>query len=139
MREAILAVLTGDSTLINLLPGGIYDAAVVDEISRQNTVAAFDANSELQACALLRTRGPVSQANPFRNGARETVEIYFYEAPDAARERVYDLLHDTRLTPAGSSVGNWRIEHADDVLGQEDQALHAALMVSRFQALVRRR
>lgn len=139
MRGAILALLSADVTLGGLLPGGVFDAAEVGEISRQTTPAAFNTNGELQACALLRTRGPVALNEPYRHGAREAFEVYFYNAPDAARERVYDLLHDTRLTPAGSSAGNWRIEHADDVLSQEDQALRAALMVSRYQALVRRR
>ena len=121
-----------------MLPGGIYDAQVVEEISRQNTPAAFDANGELQACALLRVRGPTAQSVPFRHGARVTLEIYFYQTGDVARERVYDLLHDTQLAPQGSA-GNWRIEHLDDVLGQEERALKTALDVSRYQALVRRR
>lgn len=139
MRQAIYTALTNDATLLALLPGGLFDAATVGEISRQSTPGAFDANGELQACALLRVRGPVSSP-PYQHGARETIELYFYNQPDdQARERVYDLLHDTQLTPAGSSVGNWRIEHADDVLGQEDQALAASLQVSRYQALVRRR
>jgi hypothetical protein len=139
MRQAIFEALSTDSVLLTLLSGGIYDAQVVEEISRQNTPAAFDANGELRACALLRVRGPTAQSNPFRHGARVTLEVYFYRAGDAARERVYDLLHDTHLSPQGSSAGSWRIEHLDDVLGQEERALKTALDVSRYQALVRRR
>lgn len=142
MRRAIYNALQADSSLLALLPGGLYDAAEVGEISRQTTPAAFDANGELQACALLRWRGPTSIAasSPYRHGARGTVELYFYNPPDdQARERVYDLLHDARLAPVGSSAANWRIEHADDVLAQEDPALNAALQVSRYQVLIRRR
>jgi len=138
MRVALVDLLQGDTELAALLPGGVFDADEVDEISRQNTPGAFDANSELQACVVVRARGPVALVEPYLHGARQTIEIYLYQAPDAARERIYDLLHDTRLQPAGSG-STWRIEHADDVLGQEDQALRARLTMSRFTALVRRR
>ncbi len=140
MRQEIIAVLQSDTTLMGLLPGGLYDAAEVDEISRQNTPAAFDANRELQACAILMERGPVSLASstPYTHGASATVEIYFYNHTDGqARERVYDLLHNTRLS---SQIGtNWRIEHTDDVLGTDDPALAVPLQMSRYRILVRRR
>lgn len=143
MRRAIYNALHADSALLALLPGGLYDAAEVGEISRQATPAAFNANGELLACALVRYRGQNSLAagSPYRHGARSTVEVYFYNPPDdQARERVYDRLHDVRLSPAGGSdAANWRIEHADDVLAQEDPALKAGLQVSRYQVLIRRR
>lgn len=139
MREAIVSLLQGDATLTGHLPGGIFDAYEVDEISRQNTPGAFDGNSELQACAIVRVRGPVSVADTYTHGARQSVEIYLYNAPDEASERIYDLLHDTRLQPAGATAGVWRIEHADDIAEQEDPALRASLDVSRYTAIIRRR
>lgn len=142
MRQAIYNALQADSALLALLPGGLFDAATVGEISRQFTPAAFDANGELQACALLRYRGQnaLGAGSPYRHGARGTVELYFYNQPDdQARERVYDLLHEAQLSPVGSAAANWRIEHTDDVLGQEDQALKAQLDLSRYTVLIRRR
>jgi hypothetical protein len=143
MRQAILTALRADADLMALLPGGLYDAAEVGEISRQSTPAAFDAHRELRPCALLRERGPVSLAGslPYGHSARVTVEIYFYNpGGNQPCERVYDLLHDKQFRPLGGSAANWRVEHADDVLGQEDPALDgAALQISRYQALVRRR
>ena len=46
--------LAADATLAALLPGGVHVAA---EISRTLTPAAFDANKELRACALVKRGG----------------------------------------------------------------------------------
>ena len=143
MRQAIYNLLSGDATFLAALPGGVYDLAVVDEISRQATPVAFDANKELQPCAALRLNGPVP-VRPYDHGARLTFELYFYErfgfaSIEPARERAYDLLHLAKLTPVGSTAGNWEIRHADDVLQQRDEALRASLEMSRFEAVILRR
>lgn len=141
MRQAIYNRLNGDATFLAALLGGFYDLAVVDEISRQATPAAFDANLELLPCAVLKLNGPVPLA-PFDHGARLTFELYFYQRfgfAETARERAYDLLHLVKLTPVGSTAGNWEIRHADDVLQQRDDALRASLEMSRFEAVILRR
>lgn len=137
MRDAILAVLTGDAALTGLLTGGIYSAV---EISRQTTPTAFDANDELLPCGLLKmeTQTPVI---PHPNGSRLFFSVMLYERAgyatiDAARKRVYALLQRQKVTPAAG--GNWEILHTDDVLDTEDPGLSCCLMVSRFVAYVRR-
>lgn len=143
MRQAIYSYLTADVTLMGILSGGLYDANEVGEISRQNTPEAFDANSELKPCGLMRMGSPTS-FGPYTYSARSGMSLLFYERAgyantEAARERVYTLLHESKLTPAGETAGCWVIRWTDDVLQQEDTALKASLELSRYEAVVMRR
>ncbi len=143
MRQAIYNHLTGDTELMTILSGGLFDAHLVGEISRQNTPGAFDTHGEIQPCGLLRMRGP-TPIEPYTYGARQGFSLIFYEREgfiniELAMERAYTLLHDQRLEPVGVTAGCWEIHHTDDVPQQEDQALKASMGLSRFEAIIRRR
>jgi len=138
MRSAIFDLLATDTQLATSLPGGFYDAAVVDEISRQNTPAAFDTNSELKPCALLKMSA-TTPLGPYAHSARQGFSVLVYAAPDEAIERVYELLHKQTLRPLGATAGCWEIHWTDDVTGQHDEALSASLNISRFEAVILRR
>lgn len=137
MRDAIYDLLSGDATLMATLTGGLH---VGTEITRQDTPAAFDANSEIQPCGLLRfgTQTPVA---PHHHGSRLFFQLLLYERSgydnvEVARARAYALLHRQRVTPA--TGGCWEIRHADDVPDQEDEGLGCSLAVCRYYAMVRR-
>ena len=135
----ILAALQGDSQLAGILTGGVYDGAQVGDISRQATPAAYDGNSELKPCAILKpeTQAP---AGPHPDSSRLFVTIWFYQQSgsaeiDAARIRAYHLLHRATL---GGSDGLWDVRHANDLLGIEMQALGVPAIMSRYVAMVNR-
>lgn len=137
MRDAIFDLLSADATLMGTLTGGLHTET---EISRQGTAAAFDANGEIEPCGLLRfeTQTPWG---PFEDSSRLYFSVMFYERAgyvsiEAARARVYALLHRVRVCPAAG--GCWEIRHADDVLDTEDEALGCKLAVSRFVATISR-
>lgn len=139
MLTAIYNKLVADATLIASLTGGVH---VTQEISRQTTPTAFDANKEMKPCALLKysTATPVG---PHDNSGRQFVQIYLYErhsytSIEAARRRIYVLLHRTQATPV-SGDGCYDIRHVGDVLGQQDSVLGSAMIVSRFAATIQRR
>ena len=131
----ILAALQGDAALAGILTGGMYDGTEVNDISRQATPAAYDQNSELLPCAILKPENQ-SPAGPHPDGSRLFVTVWFYQqagsaAIDLARIRAYHLLH--RATLAGSG-GLWDIRHVNDLLGIELQALGVPAIMSRYMA-----
>jgi hypothetical protein len=133
MIDAITALLQNDAPLTAILTGGVHRA---QEISRQTTPAAFDGNKELKPCALVKQE----TATPWgvhRDSGRLYVVIYFYDRHgytniEAARQRVYALLHRVKVT------GSYEVRHADDVLDQEEESLGAAMAVSRFVVTIER-
>lgn len=137
MRTAINALLIGDATLMAILTGGLY---TTDEISRQKTPAAFDANSELRPCALLRLTS-TSPTGPHYHSAQQGIELYLYQKAgydqiDAAINRIYQLLHRQKVTPSAGTC--WEIYHDNDTPDTEDSALQVALKRSRFIAYIGR-
>ncbi len=141
MIPAICALLAADATLTSLLTGGVHNGITAHEISRQNTPAAFDANKELLPCVLVK---PEAQTpwGPNRDSARLYVQMFFYQrfgygSIEAAANRVYQLLHRARFATEGGD-GMAEIHHADDLRGMEDQALGAALVMSRYVGHIRR-
>lgn len=135
LRSALLAVLTGDATLLATLTGGVYGEA---EISRQGTPDAFDASGELEPCALLAVEAD-DPTGPFETSSRTFVTMYFYaragySAIDTALDRVFALLHRQRV----SGEGVWEIRHAGDVRDQRDPALDCAMSMSRYTVYRRR-
>jgi len=137
VREALYDLLSNDEQLMATLTGGLHTRT---EISRQNTPAAFDDSSEILPCALLKleTQTPWS---PYTHGSR----LYFslllyqrtgYEAIEAARLRLYTLLHGQKVGP--SIGGCWQIRHSSDVPDVEDAALGCSLVISRFVATILR-
>lgn len=135
IRNAIKSLLEADTTLLATLTGGVYGEA---EISRQATPGAFDANGEIEPCALL-TMEAEDPAGPFETSSRAFVAVYFYarsgySAIDTALARVYALLHRQRV----SGEGVWEIRHAGDVRDQRDPALDCAMSMSRYTVYHRR-
>lgn len=135
----IFSALEGDAALATILTGGLYDGTEVNDISRQATPAAYDDNSELKPCAIVKpeTQAP---AGPHPDSSRLFVTLWFYQqngsaAIDAGRERAYQLLH--RATLAGSG-GLWDVRHVNDLLGIEMQALGVPAIMSRYVATVNR-
>lgn len=129
MRDTIKAYLEADMTLMALLTGGIYAGT---EITRQSTPDAFDANGEVEPCALVSAEAE-DPTGPYGHSARSFVTVYLYERSgytniDAARARIYVLLHRDRV---GTSV--WDVRHVGDILDQRDPALNCAMAVTRFQ------
>lgn len=126
-RDDVKAVLEADATLIGLLTGGFYAGGT---INRQDTPGAFDANSEILPCLLVNA-GTTTPAGPFKDSARDFVDVYFYQRSgydviDQAIERVYALLHRQKI---GSG---WEMLHFADNPDQVDQALACSLAVSRY-------
>lgn len=141
MITSLTNVLTADGTLTGLLTGGIYKAADVHSISRQNTPGAFDASSEILPCALVKSES-ATPWGPHLTSAREYVLLYFYQrfgygVIRPACLRAYELLHRTRITPSDGK-GLWQIDWAGDLLDMEDQALGAAMIISRYVVTLNR-
>lgn len=138
MIDAVLATLQADGTLTSTLTGGIHRAV---EISRQATPTAFDGNGEIKPCALLKQE-TATPWGPHDDSGRLYVVVYFYERSgytniEAARKRVYALLHRAKLTPVDGS-GNYDLRHANDLIDIEDQALNVPMALSRYVATVQR-
>lgn len=132
MRNAVKAILTGDATLMALLTGGVHAAT---EISRQNTPAAFDANSELKPCALLKLEA-ARATPPHDAGVRQLLALYVYQRDgftviDTAVDRVFALLNGTPI----ASVGVYELRHVDDSPDMQDTGIDAALRIARYEAV----
>ncbi len=142
MRQAIYNHVIADSTLMGILTGGLYDAYTVNHISRTTTPDAF-VQGELCTCALLKM-GDFSPTGPYTHSARQVASFYLYDLLGyssivQAREQLYELLHDIKLTPTSPTAGAWHIRWIGDVTQQRDDPLAAALEISRFECLVLRR
>lgn len=139
MKTAIYNLLSGDGALMATLTGGLYGS--VSEISRQNTPAAFDANLEMLPCALVKQEGGTPWG-PHEQSGRLYVTVWFYDrashtAIEAARKRVYALLHRAKLTPVDGS-GCYEVVHGNDLLDLEEPVIGAAMAMSRFVCTVQR-
>lgn len=137
LASDVKTVMTADATLMALLTGGVYVG--VEEVSRQNTAGAFDANRELKPCALIKL-GVETQRGPFRAAlsVQTPITIYFYQRNDydvidPAMDRTLELLH---LAKIGSTT--WEVEYESTVNDQRDQALDCPLATMRFVAVRRR-
>lgn len=125
--------LTNDATLLALLPGGLYDGRTVQEVSRQNTPAAYDEWQEIRPCGLIKAESQTPWG-PLHDGSRLYVAVWLYAqssytALDAARERIYALLHRKQLS---TDAGIFDVRHANDMPGMEAPAMPATLTVCRY-------
>ena len=132
LSDDIKTRLQADAALMALLTGGIFNG--VEEISLQNTAAAFDSNKEIKPCALIKLPNEVP-SGPYVRGARTTVVIYVYQRQgysviEPAMGKIFTDLNDTRI---GSGV--WNIEYLNGVYQQRDQALDCPLGSLRFAAI----
>ena len=132
MRETIRAALAADAALAATLTGGVY---ALRELTRQSAPGAFDANSEILPCALVRVEAE-AQHGPFTStvalSARSYVVVVFYQrdgftAIDTAMARVSALLHRSKL-----GAGTWEITWADDSGDLEDEGLGCSMRYSRY-------
>ena len=134
LSDDIKTALTANAALMAVLTGGIYND--VEEISRQNTAAAFDATTkELKPCALIKfgTEIPFSSAK-IANAVQTPLTIYFYERSgyvniESAMDKTFVLLNDSQI---GTNV--WRCEFETGVYQQRDTALDCPLGSLRFVA-----
>lgn len=138
MISQIVTLLTGDSTLMALLTGGAYDGNSVGFISRQNTTAAFDTNGELKPCGLVNTES-ITPWGEMRYSSRQYVRIWLYQrfgygTIDQARQRIYTLLHRTRLNVNGC----YWVELSDETPGLDDPDLSCNLIALRYVVTLQR-
>lgn len=136
--SAIVTALQGDTTLSDLLTGGIYDGMVAPDVSRQATPAVYDEFGELLPCALVKAES-ASPVGPLPDSGREFVAVWLYaqhdfERIEPARERVYQVLHRQKVGAAADGV--WEVRHANDVLGAEVQRLNVQMILSRYVATI---
>ena len=132
LSDSIKTALEDDDSLMTLLTGGIFNE--VEEISKQNTAAAFDANGEIKPCALIKL-GVETKAGPHARSVRTPFRIYFYQRQgydviDPAMEIVFGLLNDQQI---GERV--WNIEYGSEINQQRDQALDCALESQVWNAI----
>lgn len=133
LSDDIKTALTADTALMALLTGGVFND--VEEISRQNTAAAFDATTkEIKPCALIKLPNEVP-AGPYVRGVRTTVVIYVYQRQgydviEPAMAKIFTDVNDKQI-----GTGTWNIEFVNSVYQQRDQALDCALGLLRFSAV----
>lgn len=136
IRTTIRDFLAADGTLSGLLTGGVFDEP---EITRQDTLDAFDSGGEIKPCALVKL-DTEPQTGPFMErgavSSRLSVVVFFYQLKgfdviDAALDRTRVLLQRENL----SVDGVWEVTWADDVLDQEDDALDCSMAMSRYSVM----
>lgn len=132
LSDDIKAALVADSPLSTLLTGGIFND--VEEISRQNTPGAFDANKEIKPCALVK-HSTETPTGPYLTSVRTIFVIYFYQREDydviePAMAYAFADLNEKRI---GTRV--WNIEYVGAVYQQRDLGLDCPLGSLRFVAV----
>lgn len=127
-------ILAADATLTALLPGGVHRG--IPEITRQLAPSAFDANSELRPCALVKAESE-NAAGPARLFVGQLVSVWVYAPSDdvveAALARVYALLHRRYL-----GGGAWEAEFAGSNWGWREDALACRGGVARYEVTLDR-
>jgi hypothetical protein len=132
---AVHAVLSADATLVALLPGGVWSG--LPEITRQLAPGAFDANGELQTCALVKSDGE-RDAGPRRIAGAQLVNVWVYDRASDGRveevlTRVHELLH---RRPLGNQM--WEASRFAATWGWREEALSARGGVGRYEVHVYR-
>ena len=135
VETAVYDILSGDATFTGLLPGGVFDEK---EINRQLTPRAFDANRELQSCALVKTE-TINPTGPYTHSQFMTLLVIVYQGTDGASigealERVYALLHNNN-----SITGVWDMVFADEIRTPYDDALRAYFGTHRYAITMNRK
>jgi len=136
MNQTIRDLMLADATLQTLLTGGVYAER---EIKRTHpiTAAAFDADSLILPCALVKATSEIADG-PDRFAGRQYVDIYFYELDEyvtiyQAIDRTRVLLHRQKI---GQPVdGVWEVRWFHNITGQEDPVLMCSLSVSRYEVV----
>jgi hypothetical protein len=132
LSDDMKTVLEADTPLMALLTGGIFND--VEEISRQNTPGAFDANKELLPCALIKYNTELPLRSGYKRAVNDPITIYFYQrAGYAVIEQAMNLAFDD-LNEKKIGSGVWNIEFDIAVKQQRDVALDCPLGSLRFVA-----
>lgn len=131
LSDDIKSALEADLDLMTLLTGGIHND--VEEINKQITPDAFDANGEIEPCALIKY-GTEYPLRGYLNSVQTPLTIYFYQRAgydvmEPAMGLVFDHLNEQKI---GENV--WTIEFGHAVYQQRDTALDCALGTLRFTA-----
>lgn len=116
----------------SLLTGGIH---VTDEISRQLTPAAFDANGEILPCALVTTPGEFADG-PDEFAGRLNCTIFFYQRTgysviDAAKDLTRTLFHRQKVGDPSDRV--FEMRWVNVITEQRDMTLDCSMHVLRFE------
>lgn len=137
---AIYNALAADSTLTGILSGGLYNWLDTPELSRQATPSAFNEFGEMKPSGLLKPES-ATPWGPLANGGRVFIVLWLYdqagfETLDAARERLYTLLHRQQIN---TEAGIFDIRHSNDILGSEVPGLDVSMVVCRYYATIYRK
>lgn len=132
LQSDIQTALESDSALMAILTGGIH--IDVEEISRQNTPGAFDANGEVKPSALIKLGVESRLRSGYVTSVNTPFTIYFYQrqgygAIGPAMDLAFADLSEQKI---GGNV--WNIEFDIAVNQQRDTALDCALSSLRFVA-----
>ena len=132
LSDDVKTLLEDDEDLMDLLTGGVHND--VEEISRQNTPTAFDANQELMPCVLIKFGTETRLRSGIPNSVQTPLTIYFYQRDnydviEPAIDSVFVLLNEQKV---GTNVWNFEFDIA--VSQQRDVALDCPLGMLRFVA-----
>jgi hypothetical protein len=132
VSDDVKATMTGNAALMAVLTGGVFND--VEEISRQNTAGAFDANKEIKPCALIKAGTEIPLRSGYNSAVQTPLTIYFYERSgyaniESAMDLTFLLLNEMKI---GTNV--WNIEFDVAVHQQRDTALDCPLGSLRFVA-----
>lgn len=133
LSDDIKTAMQNDAALMAILTGGVFDD--VEEISRQNTPTAFDADREIKPCALIKFNNEIPfSAAKIANAVQTPLTIYFYERSGYANIAnamvlTFGIVNDSQI---GTNV--WRLEFDVAVYQQRDTALDCPLGSLRFVA-----
>ncbi len=118
MRAAVKAKLTGDSTLMATLTGGVHDADDLDRTGlTPETAGVYDSLGKLKPCSVIRWRGS-DMKEIVANSERRFFEVWLYEDRgwnniETAKRRIKTLLH--RKQVASSNEGLCFMSWAGDL------------------------
>ncbi len=132
ITEAVTGLISNTTELTGLLPGGIHQQ---EEISRQETPAAFDADLELQPCLLIKT-AVYPLPRPHKRAARLIFSFYVYQRDgigtiNQVLDQLYALLHDN----SDDICGAWQIRQGSEVRDQKEPALESSMGMATYEAI----
>jgi hypothetical protein len=133
LTSEVTALLNADTAFKAALTAGAFDAV---EITRQLTPGAFDTNSELKPCALVKTGNENALQNKI-GAVQTTLTIYFYQrsgftAIDTGLARALALLN------LKHSSNIWEIQFNNEIARTTDEALACSLAVQRYNVIRKR-
>lgn len=132
LQSELKAALEADTALMAILTGGIH--IDVEEISRQNTPTAFDANLEIKPCALLKLSTESRLRSALTTSVNTPFVVYFYQRQGYSSIASAMSLAFADLSEMKIGTRVWNIEFDIAVHQQRDTALDCALGSLRFIA-----